>query len=159
MRSSAALPAGALALGLLLLTPLARADVAPRGPYRPPTRMRLRLTTVRVESGDAPREDQQRAEREVRSALHRAQGRLDTCLQNHVLRDDALRSRRRTLEGRLAFDRSARPTGQGIIAAQGIPQPARACVAEVTRGLGLSSAPRGFVELRYRYTLIAVRGR
>ncbi|MGE0789487.1 MAG: hypothetical protein AB7S26_27680 [Sandaracinaceae bacterium] len=142
-----------------VMTSRSRADVVvTRDVGRRSTPMAVRLGSVSLtRRSQAPADDQRRAEREIRSALSQGQARIDRCLEGYVLDDDPLHHTSRVLVGRIAFDRSARPTGSNVGEARGVPPRARQCIGELTSSLALSFTPRGYVEIRYTFRVIAHR--
>ena len=139
------------AVALTLFALPAHADIAvPRHRIRPvPT---VHLSSVRVARTDAPDDDTTAVAREARRALHAQRGRIDRCLRGVDLRRSPFRSGTRSMRGRLVFTRSGRPTVQ-IEHARGIPRAARACVLEAVESVATRTAPRGTVEVRFRYDI------
>ena len=112
----------------------------------------IRLASVIVSERNAPVADVTRVQRETRAQLHRRQRRIERCMAGVDTRRDPLRSRDRVLSGRLVFQRSGRPTLH-IDRSVGVPRAARSCIEEALRGINIRTAPRGNVEIRFRYTI------
>lgn len=140
-----------LVLALLGVAAPASADVVmPRVRVRAvPT---VHLASVRRVTTDAPTPDAEAVLREARAELGARTSRINQCLRGMDLREDPLRTRRRTLTGRLVFSRSGRPSVQ-IDRVRGLPPAARACVEEAVRSIAVRTAPRGRVEIRFTYAL------
>jgi len=139
------------ALALTLFALPAHADIAvPRRIVRPvPT---VHLTSVGVARTDAPDADTEAVAREARRALHAQRRRIDRCLRGVDLRRSPFRSGGRSLRGRLVFTRSGRPSVR-VGRARGIPRAARACIVEAVESVATRTAPRGTVEIRFRYEI------
>ena len=105
-----------------------------------------------VASGSAPAADVERGEAETRRALRRRLRAVRTCLAQTVPPRDPMRRGARWIEGRLTFDRSARPVVDQVRSG-GVHESARRCVLEAARGLQLRQAPRGTVHVVVRYRL------
>lgn len=146
-------------LSLALVVPAWAMAVSPTaadalGPPRRVVRAspRLRLASVERVVTRAPDADGRAVEREVRAALYRSQSRIGRCLEGVDLREDPLRARQRSLVGTLEFNRSVRPVAR-MQRSHGMPATAQECVLEVVRSIAVSTAPRGEVQLRFRYVL------
>lgn len=140
------------ALFVFLGASSAHADVVLE-PMRTQPAPTVRLSSVRVSaSRGVPRADVAAVEREARTALRRRRSRIQRCLAGVDLRRDPLRSRPRSLAGRLVFARSRRPTVH-IDRVRGVPAPARSCIMEAVRGVAVRTTPRGSVEVSFRYTV------
>lgn len=147
----------ALSIALCAAAPAAADVVVVPAPAHPVHT--ARLTALRRVRTDAPTADAEAVLAEVRRELGARQGRIDACLAGLDLREDPLRSRARTISGRIVFERSGRPSAH-VERAQGLPAAARGCVEEAVRAIAVRTAPRGAVELRFTYTLSArVRSR
>lgn len=138
-------------LALTVFALPARADVVlPRRVVRPvPT---VHLTSVRVARTDAPDDDTTAVTREARRALHARRGRVNRCLRGVDLRRSPFRPSERVLRGRLVFTRSGRPSVH-VDRARGVPRAAHACILEAVESVATRTAPRGTVEVRFRYEI------
>ena len=140
----------ALSLVLFVAAPAAADVVVERHPPHPA--QSARLTALHRVRTDAPAADAEAVLAETRRELGAGQARIDAGLRGLDLREDPLRSRARTLSGRIVFERSGRPSVR-VQRAQGLPAAARGCIEEAVRAIAVRTAPRGVVELRFTYTL------
>jgi hypothetical protein len=113
---------------------------------------RVRLASLERIVTRAPDADARAVEREVRAALYGTQSRIRQCLEGADVREDPLRARQRSLVGTLQFSRSTRPEVR-VQRSHGMPSVAQDCVLEVLRSIAVRTAPRGEVQLRFRYVL------
>lgn len=113
----------------------------------------VQLASVSATPGPGvPAEDTRAVERETRAALYGQNARIRTCLAGVDLRRDPLRGRARGLSGTLVFSRSRRANAR-VDRATDVPEAARSCIMEAVRSVAISTAPRGNVEVRFRYTV------
>lgn len=134
--SAAATAALALALALAAAAPT-RADVA----LPPPVASSLEVRHVRAVDVRAPREDRDRAIRDVRATLYGFRARIDRCLADRGARLGGGR-----LRARVRWSRSELPERTEVVENQ-LGAAAAACVAEVLPSLLLRPAPRGDLTL------------